>query len=111
MAREKSGTELKNIPRRSAPLQHISSGTVVSVESDLQPADGVKASTADVQSKAEMSVGTKSGSSGGANTNSPKTSKDKDASSDKASTVAVADKTESHNTGESGTAVDDNKNK
>lgn len=108
---KKSGTELKNIPRRSAPLQHISSGTVVSVESDLQPADGVKASTADVQSKAEMSVGTKSGSSGGANTNSPKTSKDKDASSDKASTVAVADKTESHNTGESGTAVDDNKNK
>lgn len=108
---KKSGTELNNIPRRSAPLQHISSGTVVSVESDLQPADGVKASTADVQSKAEMSVGTKSGSSGEANTNSPKTSKDKDASSDKASTVAVADKTESHNTGESGTAVDDNKNK
>lgn len=108
---KKSGTELKNIPRRSAPLQHISSGTVVSVESDLQPADGVKASTAAVQSKAEMSVGTKSGSSGEADTNSPKTSKDKDASSDKASTVAVADKTESHNTGESGTAVDDNKNK
>lgn len=108
---KKSGTELKNIPRRSAPLQRISSGTVVSVESDLQPADGVKASTSDVQSKAEMPVGTKSGDSGGVNANSPETSKDKDASSDKASTVAVADKTESHNTGESGTAVDDNKNK
>ena len=108
---KKSGTELKNIPRRSAPLQRISSGTVVSVESDLQPADGVKASTSDVQSKAEMPVDTKSGDSGGVNTNSPETSKDKDASSDKASTVAVADKTGSHNTGESGTAVDDNKNK
>lgn len=108
---KKSGTELKNIPRRSAPLQRISSGTVVSVESDLQPADGVKASTSDVQSKAEMPVDTKSGDSGGVNTNSPETSKDKDASSDKASTVAVAGKTESHNTGESGTAVDDNKNK
>lgn len=32
---KKSGTELKNIPRRSAPLQHISSGTIVSVGKEI----------------------------------------------------------------------------
>lgn len=38
---KKSGTELKNIPRRSAPLQHISSGSVVSLDNGLNTADGV----------------------------------------------------------------------
>lgn len=38
---KKSGTELKNIPRRSAPLQHISSGSVVSLDNGLNTSDGV----------------------------------------------------------------------
>ena len=44
---KKSGTELKNIPRRSAPLQHISSGSVVSVESEVKPVAGAEQSKPD----------------------------------------------------------------
>lgn len=56
---KKSGTELKNIPRRSAPLQHISSGSVVSVESDIKPAERAEQSktVGDTESKQTSSAG------------------------------------------------------
>lgn len=42
---KKSGTELKKIPRRSAPLQHINSGSVVSTESSLEASDGAQSAS------------------------------------------------------------------
>lgn len=51
---KKSGTELKNIPRRSAPLQHISSGSVVSVESEVKPVAGAEQSKPDDEAAAKQ---------------------------------------------------------
>lgn len=52
---KKSGTELRNIPRRSAPLQHINSGSVVSVESGLQTDVGANSVKTENAPKKEFS--------------------------------------------------------
>lgn len=62
---KKSGTELRNIPRRSAPLQHISSGSVVSVESGLQTdvgANSVKTENAPKKESSNSLGGSKNSS-------------------------------------------------
>lgn len=58
---KKSGTELRNIPRRSAPLQHISSGTVVSLENGAQSADELQPSRSDGEAKKEDTSETDAG--------------------------------------------------
>lgn len=62
---KKSGTELRNISRRSAPLQHISSGSVVSVESGLQTdvgANSVKTENAPKKESSNSLGGSKNSS-------------------------------------------------